>query len=82
MWLVHCEDLDVGQREPAGVLAADDVQAVGGQHSVELGWHEGVAATTQHASRGTSAPAAAEDIGKDNHPARGKHSGDLGDPCG
>ena len=51
MWLLHCEDLDVGQPEPAGMLAADDLQTVGGQRCVKLGRHEGVAATTQQVNR-------------------------------
>jgi hypothetical protein len=55
---------------------------VGGQHRVKLSRHDGVSATTQHVKRWTSVPTAAEDVGKDNHPTRGKHSGDLFDPSG
>ena len=46
-WLLRCDDLDVGLPEPAGVVAADDGQAVGGQHGTKLGRHHGVAAA-QH----------------------------------
>jgi hypothetical protein len=38
------DDLDVGQLEPGGVGAADDVHAVGGQRRAELGRHDRAAA--------------------------------------
>ena len=53
-WFLGCDDLDVRQPEPVGVIAADDGHAVGGQHSSQVGRDDG-AAVTQHGECWTAA---------------------------
>jgi hypothetical protein len=61
------------------LVAADDVQVVGGERHGELGRHDGVAAAPP-AKGWTSAAAAGKDVGQDHHAARGEDAADLGDP--
>jgi hypothetical protein len=60
------------------MVAADDGQAVVGQHSPKLSRHHGVAAA-QHANGRTSAPVAGKDVGEDKQPTRGEHLKGTGD---
>jgi hypothetical protein len=78
MWLLRCDDLDVGLPEPTSLVAPDDGQVVGGQYGAELGRDDGTAAA-QHGNGRTSS-AAGKDVGEDQHPTWGEHSADLGDP--
>jgi len=80
MHRLHGEDLDVGQSEPAGSLDAGNLKTLPGQHGLQLGGREGVAATTRHGSPWSPAWTAGEDVGEHHRPARVEHPGDLCDP--
>ncbi len=75
----RCDDQDVGQHEPGGLVTADDGQAVVGQQRTKRARFRGVTPAQSGHGR-TSAPGVGEGIGDNQQPTRPEHPADLGRP--
>jgi hypothetical protein len=71
---------DDGELPVREAAAADDGQAVVGQHRLKLSRHHDVTAAQQGNGR-TRRRRLGKDVGDDKQPTRGEHSADLGQPC-